>query len=394
MEQPKSNFQQQIEKTCADLQAYGFEFQFFYMVLKILGMKVGETVSWECEDDVSIRYGKNRIALIQVKHSFTENPGFTNLDDDLWKSFSNWKDLIVAAKEDGNFQFVERASFIIVSNKESRSSILQSIIDFQGQKKTFDNVKEDIEALKSNNAEVQKHIDNFNQLEDSLKKGFLEHLKLELSIDNLINLCKDELRSKVIKENRIEDLFIHLLGAFTKEHFERIKKKEKFSVSFEDFTQKYSAYFQAARMELYIQNREEIPKNVQDQIFIKQLIELGDVKVDESDKQIKLSKYKFHALNNIQALHQNGDITDEEKENYEESAITVWENEFDYINNDEAVESEYNKLGRMVLHNIRQKTLVLKLNQMDPKFSNGTFYYLADEPRIGFRKDWKEKYGK
>ena len=42
----------------------------------------------------------------------------------------------------------------------------------------------------------------------------------------------------------------------------------------------------------------------------------------------------------------------------------------------------------------RLKKLKLNGTTLETPLSNGTFYYLADEPKIGFRGDWKEKYGK
>ena len=132
----------------------------------------------------------------------------------------------------------------------------------------------------------------------------------------------------------------------------------------------------------------------QDQIFMKQLIDIGDVKKDDRDKQIKLTQHKYNALNNILTWTQNGDVTEDERNEFEENAVLDWENEYDYRYQADIPENQYNKIGREILHAIRLKKLKLNGTTLETPLSNGTFYYLADEPKIGFRGDWKEKYGK
>ena len=134
MSEEKSEFEKQIEKTCADLKEFGFEFQFIYFVLKVLTMKEGESVSWEVEDDVSLRSSNGTLILFQLKHSFDSNPALRNLDVDLWKSLSNWSDLIIAAKNSGNAEFLQKTQFFLVSNKENRSKFLEKAEDFQNGK--------------------------------------------------------------------------------------------------------------------------------------------------------------------------------------------------------------------------------------------------------------------
>lgn len=394
MSEEKTEFEKQIEKTCADLKEFGFEFQFLYFVLKVLSMREGETVAWEVEDDVSIKSSNETLILFQLKHSFGSNPALTNLDIDLWKSLSNWSDLIMAAESDGKADFLLKTQFFLVSNKENRSKFLEKVEDFQSGKIDFSALKFELDKISSNNDELHEKIEKFKNLPDNLMENFFRQLKLELNLGNLLDECRKELKSKMVRDENIEEVFLHILGRLKREHYEKLSQRKKFSISFEDYYSKYRAYYDAGRQKLYVRKYECDLVEFQDQIFMKQLIDIGDVKKDDRNKQIKLTQHKYNALNNILTWTQNGDITEDERNEFEENAVVDWENEYDYRYQDDIPENQYNKIGREILHAIRLKKLKLNGTTLETPLSNGTFYYLADEPKIGFRGDWKEKYGK
>ena len=394
MSEEKTEFEKQIEKTCADLKEFGFEFQFLYFVLKVLSMREGETVAWEVEDDVSIKSSNETLILFQLKHSFGSNPALTNLDIDLWKSLSNWSDLIIAAKNDGKKDFLPKTQFFLVSNKENRSKFLEKVEDFQSGKIDFVALKLELDKISSDNVDLRDKITKFKSLPSDLMEPFFKQLKLDLNLGNLLDECRKELKSKMVRNENIEDVFLHILGALKKEHYEKLSQRRKFSISFDDYYSKYGGFYDAGRQKLYEKDYECDLIEFHNQIFMKQLIDIGDVKQDDLNKQIKLTQYKYNALNNVISWVRNGAVTEDEKNKFEESAMLDWENEFEFRYKDDTPEEEYVKIGKEILHAIRSKKMELNGSSFSTPFSNGTFYYLADEPRIGFRKDWEEKYGK
>jgi hypothetical protein len=52
-----------------------------------------------------------------------------------------------------------------------------------------------------------------------------------------------------------------------------------------------------------------------------------------------------------------------------------------------------NEKALSVLDGMREKKLTISNSTLSIELSNGSFYELSDEPRIGWRKDW-EKYKK
>ncbi len=58
----------QIEKTSADKTAIGFDYQYYFFLWKILGLRTGQKIGWEVKDDVHIETEEQNY-FYQVKHS-------------------------------------------------------------------------------------------------------------------------------------------------------------------------------------------------------------------------------------------------------------------------------------------------------------------------------------
>ena len=57
-----------MNSTRADDKILGFEYQFYYFLLKVLKIDSDETVGFEVKDDVHIEDNKT-LSLIQLKHT-------------------------------------------------------------------------------------------------------------------------------------------------------------------------------------------------------------------------------------------------------------------------------------------------------------------------------------
>ena len=124
------------KKFSADKSELGFEYQFYFFLWKLLEMKTGETVSWEVKDDVSLDLPDGITYLFQVKHTIQKKSdgttaNFTNLDSDLWKTLSNWSQ-IIDSKGDMPKQtsFLEKTFFVLASNKSEKN---ESILSYRSR---------------------------------------------------------------------------------------------------------------------------------------------------------------------------------------------------------------------------------------------------------------------
>lgn len=110
---------QHTEKTSAADKSIGFDFQYYYFLWRLLNLKTGETVGLEVMDDVHTELINSRQILIQLKHTTqTKVDGsaknLTDLDTDLWKSFSNWSLTIVDANAGRNTE-AKQLEFVILA---------------------------------------------------------------------------------------------------------------------------------------------------------------------------------------------------------------------------------------------------------------------------------------
>ena len=100
-----SNSKTFTESTSADSTILGFDYQFFFFLYKLLELKVDEVIGLEVKDDVHVINKDGSVILYQLKHSIQTNAdgsikNLTELDSDLWKTLSNWCN-VITDKNDG-----------------------------------------------------------------------------------------------------------------------------------------------------------------------------------------------------------------------------------------------------------------------------------------------------
>lgn len=396
---------EKIEKFSADKSELGFEYQFYFFLWKLLEMKTGETVSWEVKEDVSLDLSDGTTYLFQIKHTTQKKSGglpvnMTNLDFDLWKTMSNWSQ-IINSKESTNNQkeFLQKTFFILATNKsESKNSILNQFENFRNNDIDFLCLKSEIEKLliKTENEFVKEFISNCLELPDEILMLFFQHIQFQLQETDLVQRCKDAIKEKMIALDKVDTVYDLLYSNIRNDNYIVIKEGESVSISFEDFHKKYRRCFEQCRSGnlVVIRPTPIMPDKVQEQTFIKQLVDIGDIESDDLITQMEYTKFKILLERNFDEWYQNGDITGLERDEYFTDGINQWKNEFHSKYRGLVDSSLYNEKGNQIIYELRKKNLFIKNQQLSTDLSNGTFYHLADIPEIGFRKDWEEKYAK
>ena len=93
---------------------------------------------------------------------------------------------------------------------------------------------------------------------------------------------------------------------------------------------------------------------------------------------------------NLEKWHENGEITNDDLNKFHKEAHTYWKNKHTLYHIE--TNNENNNINaRKCLCDIRTKNLSLKQTQLELDASNGEFYYLANEKRVGWKKNWQEK---
>jgi len=387
----------------------GYEYQFYYFLLKLLQMEKQDIVGFEVLEDVHI-VNDNRLILCQLKHttqtSKTGQPkNLTTSDSDLWKTLSLWVN-IIKSKNNQN-EFINDTQFLFISNKLDNENN-----DFLNWKKIFDNDKNIlifINHLKSfktklddkNNekqsdnvtSERDKKIDYINNLlslDHDILQRFFTNMQFKLGLDDIIGEIKDELEfRKVIPKSRINSLFNVLTGVFKEDFFLKTKKKEIVQYDWDKYHLLAGAYLNKFKSERFIFEKiEHRPtQEIKNRIFAKQLagINFKDSEIYEADYNRVLME------TNLKKLYQDGDVCSDDLENLDDNAKEIWRSEYDlkYL-------EESNKTlitAKILFYTTMTKELSLAGQKIESvKASKGKFISLSDIPEIGWRHDWEEKY--
>lgn len=400
-----------VENTGHDAKSTGgFDYQFLYFVNKLVCMsQKGEVVSYEKHDDVSLQDG-DTLTYYQLKHTMLgteEKPANLTLrDPDLWKAIYVWID--IANKQKNPKDFLESNMFVLVTNKASMDNLLwQNIQKLKNNKisykdvkdfcqKTYDDSKEsgvqNRQAKKEKSTKVYiKTLIDFEYAEELLRS-----MKIEFEAKLRENILDSLEHNKSIPHKNIEYAFHELIGAirdkYETQHVNSYDR-ESFNKSFGRIFNKYSERKFTFKKRITT----ELPKHLEKQTFIQQLIDVQDITENDIVDIIEYTTEKLDYINNVREFLQNEEISNEEIEETWAEAIRIWKQKFRYYFKNANSEKEIINQASELLNVIRDKELDYVEGKLTAYFSNGCYYYLSDkddehEPRIGWRPGWKEKY--
>ncbi|KAA9040836.1 hypothetical protein FW778_01995 [Ginsengibacter hankyongi] len=402
-----SNLEKIQEQTSAGPIAIAFDYQFYCFIVAALEMKTGDKVGFEVKDDIHIEKANGKIILQQLKHTVSKdskgNPSnLTTLDSDLWKTLSRWADMIKAQQS-----ILDNHAFCLVTNKGEKNNEFIAALDlFKSDGKSSD-VIEKIEKLKNatTDKELKVYIKNFLSLGKKRITSFLTNLIIETNNDNIIRRIKQMLKERHYNDTIVDLIYNSLYSNISADKYLEIKEGNKFEISLSDFSKRYGKCFQQGWDKQKLPKREiqiTPPTNLTEQIFIKQLIDIGEL--DANSKEIiSFTAQMLEATNRLQNWIDNYDILTTDLNMFKEDSHLQWENEFkskyrsikNKINTGDTVtnlESEIKALALDLLDHMRKQTVSIDNENLGTKFSNGYYYSLSNEPKIGWHFDWENKY--
>lgn len=394
--------------SAADTQI-GFDYQTNYFLLKLLESTEGQTIEYEVKDDVNIIHNDGTIEYIQVKHTVnvgTEN--LTELDSDLWKTFSNWSKIISTKLNNID---LKKSKFTIFTNKElgPRNKLVDNIIDFQKEKVDFLFIKTYLNTLKTKNIKIDEYMKTFLNLKDFKLKFFLKQVNFITSDTEIIGKIKKQINFQWVDPNRVDDVFNCLFSNLKISMNDLTLNKKIISYTSESFHKRFIKCFEKGRLQPITQrsfecSENEIRKlllNPERLIFLKQLHDIQDIDLenDEDEDIFNYTSEMLSMLTTLKKLEQNGDLLAVEKEKFQNNAKKQWRSEFKSMKkkinlnfNNDIQEKDIVKFANLLLDEIRKISLKLEGEEYDIDLSNGLFYFLSNNPDIGWRVDWKEKY--
>lgn len=389
--------------TSADTKIIGTDYQFFYFIKELLKLRKGQRIGYECKDDVHIDLTNNESVLIQLKHT-TQNQAdgrpinLTELDNDLLHTINNWI-LLVCDKEDGRDtigkqkEYIKNTTFILATNKIiEENDFVKRIININNYK--FSDFISYVENLKEKSiGESKEYLQNILNMNRKLCKSFIESISIEVQADTIIEEIRQAISEKYVHDNKINDVFGDIFYELKEEFFNRVNSNEKLLISYEEWQPRGVAIFEKYQTtNLPIRTFERaLSGKFQDQPFIKELIEIGDISDDEIEEMAEYTEFMIEIEMNINEWLNNGEITLDQKQKFHSEAKLYWKNTHKKYHRNATKINEIDNANEC-LYRVREKEVKFDNTDLNVSLSNGEFYHLSNSGEIGWLKKWEEKY--
>ncbi|WP_174168590.1 ABC-three component system protein [Pseudoalteromonas sp. JC28] len=396
------------EKTTAAATIAGFDYQYYYFLYKLLTLKKGETIGFELFDDVHTELDSDHLVLTQVKHTVQKKvdgttANLTELDTDLWKTMNNWSS-VIRDKNDGREgldeqkKFVKKTTFILSSNKSysTNNSFLSQLSKLQDGNGNFDEIYSYLVTLRDSvsSDEIKSYISSVIDLHEQVLKEFLFNIRCDLNVDEIVNKCKTVLEEKDVNPKSIDSLFSQLDSVVRQEIFQNFSENKSVTYSFEERSRKFRRYFSIANNpDLKIHEFEGgLPDSIEEQIFIKQLIDIEDVELSEQEIIQNYTRYRLMLESNLSHWVEEGQLTSEEIKVFEDEIFRLWEMEYRSSYRKKNNPDEYTDIAHKILIEMRRKELSISGQKLRSDMGHGSLYSLSNRPIIGWIKGWQDKY--
>lgn len=398
------------DKISAANTSIGFDYQFYYFFYLILGLKLGESIGFEVKDDLHIDFTDGITELIQTKHTVqTTSDGLpinvTELSGDLWKTLSNWATII--NEQPDKKAYLSKIRFRLVTNKASRSNqFIEKLRNFQADEMTVTEIKAYISGLtkKTEDADLKNKIRTVLSLKAALK-DFLEKIKVDLDEDDLIRRIKNRINEKIYFTEKVDDVYNTLHSALRDKNYLDVKAGKKMITSFADFKLQFQNCFKVGLSTL-LPKRELpllLPENAEDQLFIRQLMDIGDIMPFDEEKIMELTTHMLKFINNYKYWEMNDGLLPSQKQDFERISRLIWKNSFEKAYRKisktfmkgvdlTTLDEEIKESALQCLDEMKKELLTLDETILDVELSNGHFYFLTEEKSIGWHFSWKTRY--
>jgi len=401
------------EKHTADSKSIGFDYQFYYFLFLALDLNPGESLGFEVRDDIHIEKPNGDAVLLQLKHSVqrsskNEIQNLTERDADLWKTINNWIQFINNSAN--KWEYVNRTSFKLVTNKnDDNNEFISKLKDVNLEVISQNEFTEYLKGLLKNTQsdDIKLCITNLVKLNKKISKRFLSNLEIVTNVGGIIQIIKDRIRKRILRIERVDAVYDSLCSNVQTEKYLQILDRNKFIITFDEFASKFGRCFDVGfNMEKLPVREIEIvlPENLESQIFIQQLLDIGDIWSGSQD----IVEYTTHMLklhNHLKYWEENNFLLRSDRIYFDENSISIWKNVFkEHFHevqrkilqgtNADQLEEEIRIAALRCLNDIRKNMLSINSTDLGSDLSNGHFYKLSNEPQIGWHYQWQKKYKK
>jgi hypothetical protein len=408
------------EYTSADKKSVGFDYQFLYFIYRALELKPGEKIGYEVKDDVHLELNDGKEIFLQLKHSLQTNSdtsiiNMTEKDSDLWKSLYNWNLSINEIDETKRLEYINRIEFVLVTNKNNEGNnffdmtkkLKDGVISIDQYKDYICQLHKSVTGDKSHSEKLRKYMEILTDQKDEILCAFVKRLNFIFKFDDLVKKIKDQIVSNHIDIRKLDEIFERCVGNLSIWKYENIKKGQRVYITFEDIDAKVKHCFMYGRSgKLPRRNSKEIelPNKLEEQEFIKELIEIHDLKINEIKNITKYTTFRLKIENLFDTWVQENYVTETDRDEFISMCISLWTNHHRQAH---MVSNKEIRKGKMTtdelneclcdcavncLCEVRNNILEFCEEKLSIDESNGAFYSLSEQRKIGWKLDWERAY--
>lgn len=401
-----SSLKTHAEKTSAADKRIGFEYQYYYFLLKALNLKVGQSVGLEIKDDVHTELGQSINIFYQLKHTTQLNAAaepiaLTRLDKDMWKTLYNWsmviKDEQAGRKElQSQIDFIKKSEFHLVSNKTKSKSntFFDAINNLQLHLVDISEVRTEIESIlaSTTDKDIQKYIKEVLLLEQAALDNFLRLIHFELEVDDVLTLIRQSILELHVEQDKVQGVLEGIDSNLREHNYNSIKNGIPVVLTFQDFHTKCRKFIQDGRSTKLTHKAftPALPIDLFSQLFIKRLIEIQAIEPSEAEYAAELTTLKLQLAWHLEHWEQSGEVTTQDTQKLHQEVTLAWQNGFRYSYLG-CVDEEIENKGRAILQDLLSKRFQLNDESLHLSHSNGEVYLLSDDGHIGWHKNWRTK---
>ena len=329
-----------IDATSADKQQIGFEYQYLYFILRLLDIKPNEVVGYEALDDVHvIDATKKPTTYIQIKHAIDTaadgtQANLTKLSDDLWKTLSNWSELISDPIEGRNektaqIAFVGKANFLLIVNRKiDDNEVVKHIQRVKDEKLSGTTIKDYLKSVrqKTSDKAIKAYINNVNKLSASVISSFFSSITIVNSVSNIFDEIRESIRGKMIPDEYVNDVFSSLYLQLKEVFFKNIQAREHQVITYDEWLKKYRTTFNVYRTTLlpFREYYPALPERLEEQAFVKELVEIGAIDFDNQglSEIAELTQFYLKIELQLEDWYDDGKITLAQRDNFQKKPLS------------------------------------------------------------------------
>lgn len=402
------------DKVAADKSALGFEFQDLVFVEKLIRLSPVQTLGLEKFDDIHVATATEDgdiedLVLIQVKHSV--DPGnVTERDIDLWKTLANWLRIIPSLpshrkltlqlytnKTPNDQPFVS----LLKAPRKNLQAILKSVRDTHKAVDAAETAKKPGDTANP----IAKHVRIVAMATDEALKQLFENFEFHSDNTSVLQRIADRLLEVAIPASCLIDARQHVIGAFKESKFSTIVQGQKVVIGFDDFhkTMGFDRIVRSARAEtadfarfvdIYYDFQRDDTLSFKDSRFRAQLEDIGVGNEEIIDRGVEMMLSERF----MEDLRVAGTFTSTQNKSLENEAVSKWKilhNQAHRGKDYGDIDDESHKaLSLSCYENTMQTDLTAESVRLPTNLSCGKYMKLSNQPRIGWRKDWLNKFDK